>query len=94
MPNLKDPLTDQGDYPFPDLLEYSLCDPLAFIDDAFKESEDVAQTPVASSNKETLENVIDDLLLKRKQIASEDAGKTFQHSSPKQTPKATTQNTK
>ncbi|TYK23147.1 hypothetical protein E5676_scaffold142G001560 [Cucumis melo var. makuwa] len=59
-----------------DLFQDSICDPLTFIDDAFRASEDTTRTPIVSPSKEALKKVVDNPFLKGKQIASEEAGET------------------
>ncbi|TYK07557.1 hypothetical protein E5676_scaffold544G00280 [Cucumis melo var. makuwa] len=67
---------DIWDDSFWDLFQDSICDPLAFIDYAFKASDDASQTSVVSPSKEVLEKAVDDPLQKGKETTSEVAGKT------------------
>lgn len=86
-PNLNDPLVDQRDYePFEDTFEDFLCDPLALIDEVFKNPVDVALVPVGSPSK-VLEKVFDNPLFKGKSIVIEEVGETRLPSPPKQTSK-------
>ncbi|KAA0060836.1 hypothetical protein E6C27_scaffold137G00650 [Cucumis melo var. makuwa] len=92
-PSLDNPQTDQGDDSFQNLFQDSICNPLAFIGDAFKASDNTAQTLVVSASKEGLKKVVDDPLQKGKETF-EVADETSLSSPPKQTPKPTTHNAK
>lgn len=85
---------DQGDESNKDFFKDSICDRLAFLDDALKESEDVTLSPVVSPRKEALKKVVDGPLRKRKETTSEVASEMHLPSRSNQTSKVTMQDNK
>ncbi|KAA0045299.1 hypothetical protein E6C27_scaffold316G00610 [Cucumis melo var. makuwa] len=83
--NLEDPLADQRDESTQDQFEDFICDPLAFIDDAFKGSEDATLSPVGSPKRKPLKKAVDNPLQKRIETTSKIDGKTSLSSPSKQT---------
>lgn len=71
--NLNDPLTDQGDELLQDNFKDSLYNPLALLENVFKDLVDIASVHVGLPRTEVLEKTIDDPFLKEKTIASKEA---------------------
>lgn len=65
-----------------------------FIDDVFKELDNTTRIPIVSQNNEDLAMVVDNPLLKGKQIAFEDLRGMHPLSPPKEIPKVSLQNAK